>query len=462
MKMLKLIYLLAIMLFSGSCLAANHYVRQGANGNGSGSDWTNACTDFTGACADGSLVRGDTYYVADGSYGALIFYQAASGNLVITIKKATVADHGTAMGWSDSYGISQAIFAGSINFFTSNWIFDGVTGVDYSPGHGFKVDNSAGGDTTLVVFGMPGGVGASNITVSHIDLIGAGYNQTTVNDRGFYSASSNASNFTISHNYISGVGVPFVSRQVKTMLVEYNYVEGNHSQPESHGEPWSDTGSDYITFRYNRMKNPEGTAVFFIGNGGGPIADDNTSTGWQIYGNIFYYQNYVVGAGHNGGTAAILWCPSAVYGGDTYCDKWLIYNNTFYDFSYGSSSARILGSGGAGITNPIVQNNIWDSCADNAYHDAITASYNYYRNTAHSTEPNEQIGTVTPFIDALNANFALAAPTVSGITLSSPFNVDMKSNIRGADQVWDRGALEFGGMKPAPLAAPMNLRVVVK
>jgi hypothetical protein len=42
--------------------AANHYVRAGASGNGSGADWTNAYTDLPG-----SLTRGDTYYVAAGT-----------------------------------------------------------------------------------------------------------------------------------------------------------------------------------------------------------------------------------------------------------------------------------------------------------------------------------------------------------------------------------------------------------
>ncbi|MGZ6449796.1 MAG: hypothetical protein ACXWRA_17290, partial [Pseudobdellovibrionaceae bacterium] len=326
MKKLNLIFLMALTLVSGSALAANHYIRQGATGNGSGSDWTNACTGFTGSCADSSLVRGDTYYVADGSYGSQDFYQGASGSLVITIKKATIANHGTATGWSDTYGDGQATFGSYISFFSSNWVFDGVSGIDYQAGHGFKVDNSASDDTNLIMFGMPGGAGVSNVTVSHIDLIGAGYNQAIVNDRGFFSNSSNSYNFTISHNFISGVFVPFGTRQINTMLVEYNYVEGNHSTPEAHGEFWSDTGTDNVIFRYNRIKNPEGTAVFFIGNGGaGEPTNDNTSSNWQIYGNTFYYQNYVAASGHNPGVSAILWCPSSDYGGDTYCHNWMIY-----------------------------------------------------------------------------------------------------------------------------------------
>src|SRR4051794_15800116 len=85
-----------ILLFSPSADAASHYVRSGASGNASGSDWANACTDFTGACAVTSLVRGDTYYVGTGSYPGRTFNTPASSTLVITIKGATAADHGTA------------------------------------------------------------------------------------------------------------------------------------------------------------------------------------------------------------------------------------------------------------------------------------------------------------------------------------------------------------------------------
>src|SRR5690242_20637237 len=94
-----------ILLFSPNADAASHYVRSGASGNGSGSDWANACTDFTGACAVASLVRGDTYYVGTGSYAGRTFNTPASGTLVITIKGATGADHGTSTGWSSAYGV---------------------------------------------------------------------------------------------------------------------------------------------------------------------------------------------------------------------------------------------------------------------------------------------------------------------------------------------------------------------
>ena len=83
--------------------AANHFVRQGATGNGS--DWINACADFTGPCAVASLVRGDTYYVADGSYAGRTWNRAESGVSVITIKKAAVVAAFSKCGLGGSYVI---------------------------------------------------------------------------------------------------------------------------------------------------------------------------------------------------------------------------------------------------------------------------------------------------------------------------------------------------------------------
>jgi hypothetical protein len=426
--------------------AANHYIRQGATGNSSGSDWTNACSSFTGSCSISSLVRGDTYFVADGSYGSQTFNKAASGTLVITIKKATVADHGTETGWDSTYGDGQATFGNAINFFTSNWVFDGVSGTDYQSGHGFIVDNTAGGNTSnIVVFGVTGGSGVQNITVSHTDVIGPGYNQESVNDRAFYSNStgSTTSNLTISHNFVKGVGVPILTRQNDTMLVEYNQIDDNHSQAASHAETWSDTATDNVIFRYNRVRNPEGTAVIFNGNGSAGITNANTASNWQVYGNTIYYQNYVPGSGHTNGVSAILWCPPFdIYGGDTYCHNWMIYNNTFSNFSYSNQSARILGHAGTGITIPIVKGNIWDSSSSGANHADVNASYNYYRNTTHIAESNEQTGTSSPFVNAAGADFRLSGPTlgVSGFTVSA---TDANGIVRGGDGVWDRGAFEY-------------------
>src|SRR5690242_5411123 len=114
---LQSILLLSLMVVPAT--AANKYVRQGATGS-TCVDWANACNTLPS-----SLTRGDTIYVATGNYGSYTFSTAASGSTVITIKKATVADHGTATGWSDTYGTGQAVWTGW-TIRSDNWVFDGT------------------------------------------------------------------------------------------------------------------------------------------------------------------------------------------------------------------------------------------------------------------------------------------------------------------------------------------------
>jgi hypothetical protein len=139
--------IIALFLIVGNCVAANHYIRPGASGNGNGSDWTNACTEFTSACDIASLVRGDTYYIADGTYASRTFNQAASGTSVITIKKATANDHGTETGWNSEYGNGSATFP-AVSFSSNYWY-----------ARGFKVTGEVA-------------VGTNPISTSHVTLEG--------------------------------------------------------------------------------------------------------------------------------------------------------------------------------------------------------------------------------------------------------------------------------------------------
>ena len=107
--MKKLNWLFFLILITGLTpsisQAATKYIRAGATGNNSGSDWTNAYTTVPA-----TLVRGDTYYLAAGNYGSYVFDDPASGSTLITLKKAIATDHGTDVGWNSTYGAGQAVF----------------------------------------------------------------------------------------------------------------------------------------------------------------------------------------------------------------------------------------------------------------------------------------------------------------------------------------------------------------
>ena len=94
MSTLSTLLLLVLLFLPSLANAANHFVRQGATGSGSGADWSNAYTALPAP-----LGRGDTYYMAAGSYSGRAFSTPASGTTVITIKTATVADRGSRHGY---------------------------------------------------------------------------------------------------------------------------------------------------------------------------------------------------------------------------------------------------------------------------------------------------------------------------------------------------------------------------
>ena len=147
----------------------NHYVRQGATGSNTGTDWTNAWTQLPS-----TLIRGDTYYIADGTYPGYVFDDSISGSLYITIKKATIIDHGTDVGWQNIDGDSQAIFNGTIIFFTNDYIIDGngthLIPSDNTNDYGFKISS----DSSTNNFGIVQFSGGCNITLKYIHI----YNTT--------------------------------------------------------------------------------------------------------------------------------------------------------------------------------------------------------------------------------------------------------------------------------------------
>ena len=61
----KIAIILIVLSFISEATASTEvrFIREGATGNNSGTDWTNTWTSLPL-----TLVRGDTYYIADGNY----------------------------------------------------------------------------------------------------------------------------------------------------------------------------------------------------------------------------------------------------------------------------------------------------------------------------------------------------------------------------------------------------------
>ena len=538
-----------------SCFVfSQYYVRDGATGNNDGSDWENAFTylpNHIGAndYAYTDLERGATYYIASGDYTDVTFYFAddTAGSQYITIKKATVQEHGTDVGWQDSYENGQAIF-GPFIVGTSYYIFDGATGGGpgaWDTGFGIKVmfDDLSYPDRIRLI-----DIRGENwwtppmprfLKFQHLELQHRGIDNEQADD-GLYSGSSTDStmhdedlknsgpqNVTISHCYFHDFGRnPLLVSRGRYWLVEKNLFARNSSSAAIHSEGWQDFYSNDMVVRNNIWNDIEGTAVIAFKHNSA-----YSNSNWQIYGNIFYqtfenpYDRTGVGDGifaltaggyeantisfHDNGTNPdqiedseggfnfISHSSEAIIEGEKIMVKGSLSNDgiykvvsktesvitlsvedslvdetagadieigTGYAYNFSVHNNDIVGVTGLnigfsnyGLTMDIyAYNNIWYS---NEGHqigltDLESHDYNWFNDNyridpdvnlstvAAATEDNSILGTGDPFINWHNLNFNLHAP-IPGMTLDSEYAVDMYGNVRGADGVWDVGAIEY-------------------
>ncbi len=440
--------LAAFALGASAVEAQTYYVAAGANGNGS--DWANAY-----GALPASLVRGATYYVAAGRYSGYVFDDPASGTSVITVKKATAADHGTSTGWQAAYA-NQAVFAGTLQFQSNNYVFDGqVRNPDWRSGYGFKVDVSQAGGNYGIEVGIAFQLAVSNITVRHTEIQGTGDRTDKYNDRGLVTALG-SSNVTLSRSYVHDQGnVNLHLFRTTNVIVEYTWMARNHSTPADHSEGVAaPEGTSNFVFRYNVMEDIEGTAFIATPTGGHPACSGTSQRDWYIYGNVFMNK-----LGSSVGTGGgVLYIFDANHTGDL-----VFFNNTIANVGVGSVGLE-TGSASAGCAASMkVQNNIWYNVGQAVNRTGgvtnLTWSHNSYYQTATSDpDANKQSGSLNPFLNVAGFDLNLSSETATGLVLGAPYNVDAYGRTRGSDGKWDRGAFEFGLSGPTP-DAPSNLQI---
>jgi hypothetical protein len=416
--------------------ATNHYVRQGASGNGS--DWTNACGDFTGSCAAPSLVRGDTYYVAAGTYTAKTWNTPASGTSVITIKKAIVADHGTATGWNDAYA-AQATFSNRNVIQTAYWTFDGQVG-DYDTlgigSYGFKDQYSVGDFTPCS--GSGGTTGAAflicgdHVTIRYFDCSGyTGTGDYNYPGQAKCIESYGGSNWTVSHVAMHGCE-SCLQGGADNALLEYSYIYNSRSIAANfHNNVFYIQGLSNSTLRYNKIWDYNAEGFLFTGY------DGANNTNVAVYGNVFAsdgtQSNYPRG---------IELRQDYNYSGI------LIYNNTFYNLNDGAIN-DLTGSTGNTCANCQAIDNL-DVLTGSTFGSGFTAN----NNTSDSTSSR-----FVSVASLYTADFHLKS-ALAGVSLAAPYNMDMDGNTRGTGGSWDRGAYQYVvSNRPSP---PTGLQGTVK
>lgn len=441
---LSLLILLPLNIF-----AANNYIRAGASGDNDGTNWTNAYTTLPK-----TYKRGDTYYIASGTYnGNWAINSAESGSTWTYIIKATVAGHGTDTGWIDSYAIGQAVINGSLTINNSYIEIDGVTGSKNS-GHGIKVSHSTCANAGNVIHLE---TGKSHIHLHHIEAAGSGFSYGATGCDGFYQNNQTATgDVHVSFSWIHEVtrnGLTLGNHQGTGwsdaslgFLFENNRLErtGGCTDPDIHGQGvqagYAATQS-YHVYRNNVFIDILGSAnIAYLG--------DTTNSNIRIYNNIFASTNRPAYWSSPG----VIWTKDI---GATMTGMG-IYNNTFYNVRLAQIQIWPTGSNES-------KNNLWINCEFTAGHTGVLSQNNaYYGNVGAgvpSGETGQQNETSMPVVNAAAYDFRLVAGAKSidsGASLSSNFTTDILGSSRPRGAGWDIGAYEFRILRPR---APDNIVV---
>jgi hypothetical protein len=414
------------------------YVGVTATGNGSGSDWNNVS-----AYSTTTFTRGLTYYLRGGNYTSRLLSTANAGTTRITIKRATIADHGTGVGWSDSFASSICAFAGQIEFGSGYWTFDGVTGGgpgQWTSGHGFQVTETS---KSAAVFFI-GNSNAHGIEIKHTKLVGM--NSAGTDGGGWGNdgialkelTTFNAGSFTASYCWFFGIGrCPVWSPSLGPVgyTVEYSYVDQFNFGSTVHAEIASTGGvtsaACRVIWRYNVLTDIEST--------GGLMWDcqGNTSAQMHVYGNVFYRPAgrtwQTAGNGCIGG-----WSGS----NQEQTHNVLVYNNTFYNCT-GSYVFPVVGFN---VTprNFVAFNNLFYNCGSFVDYSNLTShDYSHYINSGgtHGESNSTSAASGDPCVNATGLVFDPVSAMTPGTALAAPFNVDMYGVTRDPAN-WTRGAVQ--------------------
>jgi hypothetical protein len=417
----------AIAVFCLGAISAQsqnvHCVRAGATGAGTGNNWTDAYTAIPA-----KLVRGDTYYIAAGSYGSHTF-TVLSGTNYVYLKKATVADHGASTGWDDSYaGQAVASSSGAVWVIEMTYLsIDGVAGSG-SSGYGIQLTTTSEtqGDSPIQSYGAS----CSGLIVKYVEMACPSPGFTTnscFDERTVVYAGVISTNILIQHCYLHGglVGLTFTGDGLTTQnnIVEYCYLRSFGNREHSEAVQLASTKG--VTLRYNRFEDLILPSTTYIEPQFNPS-------------DLFVYGNVFRAVATNEGTAN----PSvlSMTSGEV-ISNCLIYNNTIYGLHGSAGGYQDTGIGADSAGNPssgvVVRNNIWQNCVYDPGFAGVTTQDHNLLNTGGAA-----------FVNAAAGDFHLARNTTVGVNLGSPYNIDPDGNIRAT---WSLGAYEYGTVNTNPV-----------
>ena len=271
-------------------------------GDRSGSDWSNAARAFPSR-----LTPGNTYYLAAGDYSATAGYVFKNPDpaAMITIKKATQADHCVAAGWNkETMGDPVARWnfqdppTPILEFDTGGFTFDGVTGdgTAASGTYGFyfrAIDPSRPAFRKgLIVIGYPGDRRdiLSHLILSHLEIDGVNPYVLEGNAQGFPIFCSPPNlylnlAFTFIYIHDAAAGPSFFN--VDGITFAHDYFARNRSTAIWHADgltfksdPKNDVSANNLTVYDSVFEDIEGT--------GSIVCLWGRCTNWNIFNTVFF------------------------------------------------------------------------------------------------------------------------------------------------------------------------------
>jgi hypothetical protein len=467
-RLLRFAILMACIFSAGKAFGACHAVTPSGSGSQTGADWNNS---FAGL--PGTLVRGDIYYLADGTYPSLTFSQ--SGTTTVEIRKAQSYDYGAtgcttsiAAGWNTStMGSAQAVFATH-----RQWALDSPgliingngqqttagcggnvgTNPQASPATptdcGIKVDNSTCTSTGAGACTDPisdNAVLSGGFTLKYVEILGMG-NATS---ESYIIRADSSTGTVLSHIYLHYYGaVCVVAGGTSSITANLSYFW--RAQPvagssPNHGQCFEIGGSSTNgTVSNNVFRDMSGTAAMatFLSTG--------TSSGWEFYNNQVW--NTVGFTPLYPTTDGIVACINSHT-----CNSLTVMQNTTVGMG---NNVNVENEVGGTVT---VQNNIWYSNDANPSF-GPSGTYTQDHNSFLSSGTTCPSGTSNvcdnsssnPFVSWTTGNFNLASDNAdwnNRISLSSPYTVAAAGNTFTTD----RGAYQYNGAAASLPGKPTNL-----
>lgn len=416
--------ILTFLLLTFQLGATVKFVNKNAAGSNNGTTWANGWTSLSSIGWAG-LAAGDIVCVAGATYttGITTGKSGTSGN-PITIRRATAADAScgsTTTGWSGAFD-AQVVLSANNTFVVQN---DWVT-IDGAVTSGFLLTLSVGGDTLLGV-----NAATTGVIIRYVEFSGpcapAGCNQSS-DSRAISLNIFSGGNFLAQTNWIiqytnmHGFCTPLISYNAPGLIVEHSRfadaIDNTPGNPDCHPNVYEDGGGSGQTFRYNEITNWQVECIMTCPNGA-------CTTDIAIYGNIWHDP-------YPGSTPRVIEAQGNANG------PYLFYNNTLVNlYNICASTAN----GGSYASGTIARNNLY--YGNNFANCGLPDNDYDYSDQSLAGETHGQGNAANPFVSYAGKNFNLATNTNAGLTLLSPYNIDVLGNTRGSGSAWSRGAYQF-------------------